>query len=93
MEKTVINIKTDKDLKLEAQEVAKDLGLPLGTLINAYLRDLVHERRAVFTTHPMPNNKTKRILDGALNDIKEEKTKEFSPAFDNAEDALTWLKR
>lgn len=91
MEKTVINIKTDKDLKLEAQEVAKDLGLPLGTLINAYLRDLVHERRVVFTTHPMPNNKTKRILDRALNDVREGNVKEFSPVFNNAKEAMVWL--
>ena len=91
MEKTVINIKTNKDLKLEAQEVAKDLGLPLGTLINAYLRDLVHERRAVFTTHPMPNNKTKRILDKALNDVREGNVKEFSPVFNNAKEAMVWL--
>ena len=93
MEKTVINIKTDKGLKLEAQEVAKDLGLPLGTLINAYLRDLVHERRAVFTTHPMPNNKTKKILDRALNDVKKGNVKESSPVFDNAKDAIAWLDR
>ena len=91
MEKSVINVKTDRDLKIEAQDVARELGLPLGTLINAYLRDLVHERRAVFTAHPMPNKKTQRVLDSALSDIKKKNDKVLSPVFDNAEDAITWL--
>lgn len=91
MEKTVINIKTDRDLKLEAQDVARELGLPLGTLINAYLRDLVHERRAVFTAHPMPNKKTQKILDAALEDVRTGNTKNFSPTFSNAEDAIAYL--
>ena len=91
MEKSVINVKTDRDLKLEAQDVARELGLPLGTLINAYLRDLVRERRAVFTAHPMPNQKTQKILDAAIADVKSGNTKNFSPTFDNAEDAIAYL--
>lgn len=91
MEKSVINIKTDRNLNIEAQEVARELGLPLGTLINAYLRDLVHERRAVFTAHPMPNTKTQRVLDEALADMKKNNTKDTSPVFDNPEDAIAWL--
>lgn len=47
--KTVINVKTDKDLKNKAQKLAKNLGLPLGTVINAYLREFVRERRIVFS--------------------------------------------
>lgn len=62
MEKTLINIKTDKAVKQEAQKVAKDLGLPLGTIINAYLRDLIREKRVLFSTPPAPNKKTQELL-------------------------------
>ncbi len=62
MNKTVINIKIDKSLKDDAQKTARELGLPLGTIVNAYLRDLVNERRVVFTTHPVPNKKTQMLL-------------------------------
>ena len=71
--KTVINVKTDKDLKNKAQKLAKNLGLPLGTIINAYLREFVREKRIVFSEPPTPNAKTRKILDEALEDIKEGK--------------------
>ena len=41
MVKTLLNVKTDKRLKRDAQRVARELGLPLSTIMNAYLRDLV----------------------------------------------------
>jgi addiction module RelB/DinJ family antitoxin len=62
MEKTVINIKTDKKLKQEAQEVARELGLPLGTIINAYLRELAREKRVVFSVPPTPNKQLQILL-------------------------------
>jgi addiction module RelB/DinJ family antitoxin len=62
MEKTVINIKTDKKLKQEVQEVARELGLPLGTIINAYLRELAREKRVVFSIPPTPNKQLQALL-------------------------------
>jgi len=55
MEKTILNVKVNKDLKESAREVARDLGLPLGTIINSYLRRLVDERRVEIVSHPMTN--------------------------------------
>jgi addiction module RelB/DinJ family antitoxin len=62
MEKTVINIKTDKKVKQEVQKVARELGLPLGTIINAYLRELVREKRVVFSVPPTPNKRLQTLL-------------------------------
>ena len=73
MEKTLINIKTDKTLKIKAQKVAKDMGVPLGTLINAYLRDLVRERRVVISAGLTPNARTMKILEEIEEDIKDGK--------------------
>lgn len=70
MEKTLINIKTDKILKTKAQKVAKELGLPLGTIINAYLRDLVRERRVIISAGLTPNTRTMKILEEIEEDIK-----------------------
>lgn len=42
---TVISVRIDTKLKKSAQEVAESAGLKLGTLINAYLRQVVATRR------------------------------------------------
>lgn len=68
--KTVLNIKTDAKLKKRAQSVARDLGLPLGTVINRYLQEFVVEQRVVFERPEIPNAKTAKILRQAERDIK-----------------------
>lgn len=70
MNTTVINIKTDKVLKKDAQKMAKNFGLPLSAVVNAYLREFVREKRIVFSEPPIPNAKTRKILDRAIADIK-----------------------
>ncbi|MBI5140016.1 MAG: hypothetical protein HZA94_01025 [Candidatus Vogelbacteria bacterium] len=82
--------KADSELKKATQEVASDLGLPLGTIINHYLRELVNERRVVFADHPTPNSKTRKIIDQALRDIKEGKN--LSSSFGTIKDATAYLK-
>jgi addiction module RelB/DinJ family antitoxin len=73
MPTTVINVKTDITLKRDAKEVAADLGLPLGTIINSYLRALVRERRVVFSTPPAVNRKTTRLLEDIERDVQKGK--------------------
>ncbi|MEK7627546.1 MAG: type II toxin-antitoxin system antitoxin, RelB/DinJ family [Patescibacteria group bacterium] len=70
MNTTVINIKTDKILKNDAQKLAKIFGLPLSAVINTYLREFVREKRIIFSEPPTPNVKTGKIIDRALADIK-----------------------
>ena len=62
MEKTLLNVKTDRKLKRDAQKVAQELGLPLGTIINAYLKELIREKRVVFSEPPAPNVRTQKLL-------------------------------
>ncbi|MDP2632095.1 MAG: hypothetical protein Q8P25_00025 [Candidatus Curtissbacteria bacterium] len=73
MEKTILTIKTDKKVKQEAQEAARELGLPLGTIINAYLRELAREKRVVFSSPPTPNPQTQKLLRQIERDIKAKK--------------------
>ncbi len=42
--KTMINIKVDMDTKVRAKETAEGLGLPLSTVINAYLKQFVRTK-------------------------------------------------
>ena len=71
--KTLINIKTEKDLKKNAQKVAKKLGLPLGTILNAYLRELVREKRVVFSVPELPNIHTQKLLENIASDLRHKK--------------------
>lgn len=73
MEKTVLNVKINKDLKDSAREVAKELGLPLSVIVNSYLRKFVDERRIEFNAPLIPNKKTQKLLDEISKDIDEGK--------------------
>lgn len=66
---TTMLIKTKKDLKVQAQNLAKEMGLPLSTLVNNYLRSFVVDRQVVFNA-PMPNKKTQKIIDQARRDYQ-----------------------
>jgi len=45
--KTLINIKTDRDVKISAQKLAKELGLSLSAVVNAYLKANLFATKAV----------------------------------------------
>lgn len=89
MNKTIINIKTDKELKERAQKTAKELGLPLGTIINAYLRDFIREKRVVFSINPVLNARTRKILEEIDKDIKNNRN--LVGPFNSAEKAIESL--
>lgn len=89
LEKTIINFKTDTKLKKEAQEVSRELGIPLGTIINSYLRDFVREKRVIFSSPPVPNKKTTILLRKIQKDMKEGKND--SLAFSDMSSAIDYL--
>lgn len=70
---TTMLIKTNKALKQRAQKLAKEMGLPLGTLVNNYLRNFIIERQAIFNA-PMPNKKTQAAITAARKEYKAGKT-------------------
>ena len=87
--KTLINIRTDPEVKRRAQTVAKELGMPLSTIINAYLKQLGRERRVHFVVPLQPNKKTANLLRRAHDDYK--KGKNISPVFETAEEIDAYL--
>ncbi len=52
---TTILIKTKKDLKLQAQDLAKDLGLSLADVVNASLRQFVINQGITISKMPTEN--------------------------------------
>jgi antitoxin component of RelBE/YafQ-DinJ toxin-antitoxin module len=68
--KTVLNIKTDKEVKIRAQELAQDLGVPLSTVVNAYLKEFIRDREVRLSLEPTPRPLVAKLLKQALRDRK-----------------------
>lgn len=89
MNTAAIYIKTDPQVKMKAQKVAKELGLSLSALLNGWLRQLIKNKTVTFSARDeIPNEYFKRTLAKARKNWKEGKT---SPIFDNIKDNLKWL--
>jgi addiction module RelB/DinJ family antitoxin len=87
--KTLISIKTDVAVKRGVQKIAKQLGIPVSTIVNAYFKGLLRDRRIDFALPLRPNKKTAALIRQAREDYK--KGKNISPVFENAEDAIAYL--
>ena len=87
--KTLINIRTDPEVKRRAQKAAKAIGIPLSTIINAYLKQFSREQRVDFALPLRPNKKTAKLLRQADEDYK--KGRNISPVFETADDAIAYL--
>lgn len=68
--KTLINIKADKEVKEKAQKVAAQMGIPLSTLVNAYLKDLIQRREARFFAAPKMTPKLEKLLERVEKDLR-----------------------
>lgn len=79
---TTILIKTKKEVKLQAQELAKDLGLSLADVVNASLRQFVINQGITISKMPTESldayyNK-KEILSAHKDSLKIKKHKRIS---------------
>ena len=88
MNSAIINIKTEPEVKYQAQEVAKQFGVSLSGLINAYLKQLIRTKKVEFTLEEMPTANLLQMLKQAK---KETKKRKVSPQFTSAQDASKWL--
>ena len=71
--KTVINIKADKDIKEKASRTAKQMGLPLSTIMNAFLRQFIEQKSVTFSVPLKPTKWLQRVLIEAEEDWKKGK--------------------
>ena len=87
--KTLINIKADKEVKEGAQALAKELGLPLSIVVNAYLKDFIRNRGINISAIPRMSRQLETVLGGVEKDIAVKKN--MSRAFSSAKDAGRYL--
>lgn len=85
--KTILNIKTDKNLKKVAQETAKELGIPLSTAINSFLKQFVRDKELIISASYKPSPYLENIIMEAEKEFKEKNTNSFK----NAEEMFTEL--
>lgn len=78
--KTLLTVKTDKRLKERAKRTAAEFGIPLGTMVNSFLLNMVENRRFALTLRPTARL-TKSIVE-AEREYKNGKLKEFDSVGD-----------
>lgn len=66
---TTLLLKTNKSLKDEASRVAKELGVPLTTVVNAYLRQFVRDREIHISIEPLLSTKKLKELIAISDDM------------------------
>ncbi len=91
MPTTVMSIKTEKEVKEEAQKLAKKMGFPLGTLVNAFLRQFIRDKAVNFSMEK--DYRMSKALEKELGEIEKDikKGKNISPSFKNAKDMINYL--
>ena len=91
MNTAVIITKTEPEVKIKAQKVAKDLGLSLSSLINAWLRQLIKTKTVTFSaSSEEPSDYLKQIIHQAEKNLRAGKA---SPSFKTGEEAVAWLEK
>jgi len=87
---TVISIRTDKNVKNAAQQVAKSVGISLSAMVNAYLRQVIATRRIeLYAPEPMTPK-----LEGLIAEVEAElQSDQVSKKFNNVDDFLADLKQ
>ncbi len=77
MNTTVINIRTQPDVKKAAQRVAEDLGINLSALINGFLKNLIKTKTISLKVSEEPSDYLINSIKEAEEDIKAGKVISF----------------
>jgi addiction module RelB/DinJ family antitoxin len=70
MSQIPVTVKIDADVKQQAQQLAKKLGLSLSAIVENKLKEVVRDRRVVFEEELILNDKTAKELEKIEADIK-----------------------
>ncbi|MFH1191955.1 MAG: type II toxin-antitoxin system RelB/DinJ family antitoxin [bacterium] len=68
---TVINFKTDKKIKTQAQKIAEAMGLNLSDILNICLRGFVKKKELYISLNEDESNPSDELLE-AVNEAREE---------------------
>jgi addiction module RelB/DinJ family antitoxin len=90
MKTAILNVKVDDQVKKRAQAVASSFGIPLSTLVNAYLMELAETGQIHFSAIEVMTPEMEKIVEEAQKEIQAGET--VGP-FDTSEDAISYLKK
>ena len=91
MKTAIINIKTDKKVKAEAQKLAEELGFSLSAIVTASLKQFVRTREVQFSVRHQMTTYLEGVIAEVEADIKAKRN--LSPVFTNAKDASAYLRK
>jgi len=69
-ETTNLNIRIDRDLKMEADTILSRMGMNLSTAVNVFIRQLVQERAIPFRIHLSDDTLSKSELVRRINNLE-----------------------
>ncbi len=87
--RTVIHVKTDTQVKENAQKIALELGLNLSDVINASLRNFIRTREVYFSSIPKMTLELERLLGPIDEDIR--KKRNLSRPLSSSSEAIDYL--
>ncbi len=88
--KTQLLIKTDKKLKTQAQKLAKDIGVPLSSIMNSFLKRFIADKEVTFS---VKKYRMTPYLEKIIKEAKEEYEQgDYQGPFKNAKDMIKSLK-
>ena len=88
MKTAVLSVKVDEDVKQRAQAVAGSFGIPLSTLVNAYLMELSESKQVYFSAVEIMTPKMEKIIEDFEAEHAEGDTE---GPFDSAKDMIASL--
>jgi antitoxin component of RelBE/YafQ-DinJ toxin-antitoxin module len=86
-----LNVKIDSQVKRELKDFANEVGVPVSSLVNGTIRQMLRNRSVTFSTTLEPTPYLAKILREAEADIAEGKN--LSPVFDDVDDMFAHLKK
>lgn len=90
MNTATINIKTEPRIKAEAQKTAKEIGINLSSIINAFLRQFIKTKTITFSAlDEAPSEYLLKSIKKSEEDIKAGRITKFK----SGKDALKYLDR
>ncbi|MDD4662054.1 MAG: hypothetical protein PHG24_02110 [Candidatus Pacebacteria bacterium] len=87
--KVIVNIKTEKEIKENAQKLAKELGVSLSDVLNASLRNFIRMREVRFSNSFRMTKELEDLLMKVEKDIKNKKN--ISKGFSSFSEADKYL--
>lgn len=78
MNKTILNIKTDPQVKQQIKEFAAELGVPVSVIMNAQIKQMLRDRKVVLSTELEPTPYLVKIMEQVEQDLKKKSKVTFT---------------